>query len=95
MDMLFRFAALIEKSKVNIPKAGANDASLDSILKIIFTIIGGLAFLLMVIAGLRYVMAQGDPQKVASAKNQIIYTAIGLILAVSAAAIVNFVIAKS
>lgn len=95
MDMLFRFAALIERNNVDIPKPPADDASLNKILTIIFTIIGGLAFLLMVIAGLRYVMAQGDPQKVASAKNQIIYTAIGLILAVSAAAIVNFVIAKS
>ena len=93
--MLDRFAALISENSVDVPKPKADDASLTAILTIVFTIIGGLAFLLMVVAGLRYVLAQGDPQKVASAKNQIIYTAIGLILAVSAAAIVNFVIAKS
>jgi len=51
--------------------------------------------LLFVIAGFRYVMAQGDPQRVASAKNQLIYTAIGLVLAGSAAAIVNFVLSRA
>jgi hypothetical protein len=78
-----------------LPQAAANQASLNAILTIIFTIIGGLALLFMVIAGFRYAAAQGDPQKVASAKNQILYTAIGLVLAISAAAIVNFVIGST
>jgi hypothetical protein len=78
-----------------LPQTPADDNTLTTILTIVFTIIGGIAFLLMVIAGLRYVLAQGDPQKVTTAKNQILYTAIGLILAISAAAIVNFVIGQA
>ncbi|HEX5395336.1 MAG TPA: hypothetical protein VFW52_03245 [Candidatus Saccharimonadales bacterium] len=77
------------------PQTPANDDTLKVILTIVFMAIGAIAFLLMVIAGLRYVLAQGDPQKIATAKNQIIYTAIGLILAASAAAIVNFVIGQT
>ena len=95
MGMLYSIAALLNQNEVNIPKPNADQASLNDILTIIFTVIGGLALLLMVIAGFRYATAQGDPQKIASAKNQILYTAIGLILAISAAAIVNFVIGST
>lgn len=95
MGLLFKFAAILNQNEVNLPTPNADQNSLNEILTIIFTIIGALALLFMVIAGFRYAMAQGDPQKVASAKNQILYTAIGLILAISAAAIVNFVIGSS
>jgi hypothetical protein len=93
-DYLFIIAAgLFDKG--NLPEVAANQETLTKILFIVFSIIGALAFLLFVIAGFRYVMAQGDPQRVASAKNQLIYTAIGLVLAGSAAAIVNFVLSRA
>ncbi|HSX17873.1 MAG TPA: pilin [Candidatus Saccharimonadales bacterium] len=74
-----------------------NDATQDDITKIlniIFIIVGALAFLMIVIAGLRYVFAQGEPNKIAEAKNMLIYALIGLIIAASAAAIVNFVVVR-
>lgn len=92
MNTIFFAAGLIDSK--NLPQPLANNASLQTILNLVFTTLGALAFLLMVIAGLRYVLAQGDAQKVANAKNQIIYTAIGLIVAASAAAIVNLVIGR-
>ncbi|HEY5550160.1 MAG TPA: pilin [Candidatus Saccharimonadales bacterium] len=78
-----------------LPQVKADQPTLTTILTIVFTFIGGIALLLFVIAGLRYVTAQGDPQKIAQAKNQLLYTAIGLVLAASAAAIVNFVIGRA
>jgi len=48
----------------------------------------------MVIAGARYALSKGEPDNVQKAKNEMKYSAIGLIIAASAAAIVNFVIGK-
>lgn len=70
-------------------------SSVSNILGIVFTVIGALAFLMLVIAGFRYVLAAGEPQKVAEARRQIVYTAVGLILAITADAIVHFVVGKT
>jgi len=66
--------------------------AIASILKIVFGIIGALAFLVIVIAGLRYITAAGDPQKTAQAKSTILYALIGLAVAITAQGIVAFVV---
>ncbi|HZP55290.1 MAG TPA: pilin [Candidatus Saccharimonadales bacterium] len=68
--------------------------NIATIIGIIFVIIGALALLMIVIAGLRYIFAQGDPNKMAEAKNQIQYSLIGLIIASLAYAIVGFITGK-
>jgi len=55
-------------------------------------IIGSVAVLMIVIGGLRYVTSNGEPAQLTSAKNTVLYAAIGLVLAVMANAIVNFVL---
>jgi hypothetical protein len=84
---------LIDPSKV--PQVEATNNTLTTILTVVFTSIGAIAFLLLVIAGFRYVISSGEPQKVAEIRRQIIYTAIGLILAAMADVIVTFVIGKA
>ncbi len=79
----------------NLPQTAADSAHLQTILTIIFTIMGAVALLLMVIAGLRYVTAAGDPQKMATARRMIVYTAVGLVVAALATAIVNFFLESS
>lgn len=95
MNFLYFAAGLIDNKKANLPTTDANSATLQTILNTIFIIIGAVAFLLMVIAGFRYVIARGDPQKIATVKSMIIYTAVGLIVTASAAAIVNFVLGST
>jgi hypothetical protein len=75
-----------------LPKGKANTDTLSTVLSIIFVTLGALAVLLLIIAGVRYMLAQGDPNKVAQAKSSILHALIGLVLAASAAAIVNFAI---
>ena len=82
-------------SPKGLPQATANSNTFGSILQIVFTIIGALALLMLVIAGFRYVISSGEPQKTAEIRRQIIYTAIGLILAASADAIVTIIINKA
>lgn len=94
MDKVSYFAQILDKGQTGLPQVDTQN-SLATILTITFTIIGAMALLFMVIAGFRYITSSGDPAKVASAKNQIVYTAIGLIIAASAAAIVNFVLGRA
>ena len=62
------------------------------IINIVIGIIGLVAVAMVIYGGLRYTTSAGDSGKVTSAKNTILYGIIGLIVAVLAFAIVNFVI---
>jgi hypothetical protein len=79
----------------NLPKTSADSTSISHLLTLLFTVVGALALLMMVIAGLRYILAQGEPQKMTEIRRQIIYIAIGLVLAASADVIVTFVLNKA
>ena len=54
--------------------------------------VGLISVIMLVVGGLRYVISGGDSKKVTDAKNTIMYAIIGLIIAILAYAIVNFVI---
>jgi Type IV secretion system pilin len=77
-----------------LPQTCANSDTLRTIFFIAFSIIGGIAFLFLVIAGARYTLARGNVEAVQKAKNQIQYSLIGLIIASLAAVIVNFVVGR-
>ena len=80
----------------NLP--GANDPSQQgtnvqqNVLNYIFLAVGVLAVVMMIVGGIQMTTSQGDSGKVARAKQTIVYSVIGLIVAVLANAIVNFVI---
>ncbi len=96
------FAAVSCKTKAgsglissdSLPQACADSTTLRTIFLIAFAVIGALAFLFMVIAGARYVFSKGEPENIQKAKNEIKYSLIGLVIAASAAAIVNFVLGR-
>ena len=65
---------------------------LKKIINILLFVIGAIAVLMIIIGGLRYVLSAGDQNAVTSAKNTILYAVVGLVVAVMAYAIVNFVL---
>lgn len=75
-----------------LPKVSADGNELQTILRVVFGIVGALAFLFIVISGFRYVISAGDPQEIAKAKNGIIYSLIGLVIAISAEIIVTWIV---
>jgi hypothetical protein len=77
-----------------LPTAAANSSALQHLLQIVFGIFGAIAVLMIVIAGLHFIEAQGDPSKIAKARNTIIYALVGLVIAISAEIIVSFVLGK-
>lgn len=61
-------------------------------INIILWVVGVAAVIVIIVAGLKYVTSSGNPSAVSSAKTTILYAVIGLVIAVTAYAIVNFVL---
>lgn len=64
----------------------------SKITSIMLFVIGAIAVIMIVIGGLRYVLSGGDSSQITAAKNTILYAIIGIIVAILAYAVVNFVI---
>jgi hypothetical protein len=93
MHLVFTIGQII--SDKNLPGHGggnATEATIKTVLQIIFVTLGALCVLMIVIAGIRYMTAAGEPAKVTQAKNTILYSLIGLVIAASAWAIVDLAI---
>lgn len=55
-------------------------------------LVGAVSVVFLIIGGLRYVISNGDSKQVEAAKNTILYAIIGIVVAVIAYALVQFVI---
>ena len=65
---------------------------LSTIINTMLFIIGFLSVVMLIFGGLRYIISGGNAAAVTAAKNTILYAIVGLIIAIFAYAIVNFVI---
>lgn len=83
----------------NQGRTGAeNEGNLNAIIRnvvnILLFIIGFVSVIMIIIGGINYTLSQGDSGKVKSAKDTILYAVIGLVVALLAFAIVNFVLSQ-
>ena len=90
---------LAEDVRENVCNNTVNDErSLFNIVQFVINIalgiLGIVAVIVLIIAGQRYITAQGDPGKLKMAKDMILWGLVGLIVAVLASAIINFVITE-
>ncbi len=67
---------------------------IGNVVNIVAILAGIAAVIIIIIAGISYITSQGDPQKIANAKNTIIYAAIGLVVIVLSRTIIVFVITR-
>ena len=83
---------------VNQAGGGGETSNLGSriktIVNILLYILGAIAVVMIVIGGIRYTTSNGDSGSIKSAKDTILYAVIGLIVAILAYSIVNFVLAQ-
>lgn len=70
------------------------DGIITKIANIIAIIVGIAAVIVIMVAGIQYMLSTGDPTKVNNAKNAIIYAVVGLVVAVFARTIVVFFVSK-
>lgn len=67
-------------------------ALIQSVINLLFGIIGAVAVIIIIVAGIQMMTAAGDPNKVSRASTAIMYSVVGLVIALLAYAIVSFVI---
>ena len=65
---------------------------IKNIVNTLLFIIGALAVIMLIIGGIRYTTSAGNSSQTTAAKNTILYAIVGLVLAIFAYAIVNFLI---
>lgn len=66
----------------------------NKIINVIVGIVGIVSVAVIVIGGIMYATSQGDPQKAKTAQHAILYGIVGLVVALLAFAIVNFVLSS-
>ena len=67
---------------------------ITKLINVMLFIIGVLSVIMIIYGGIIYVISAGDSGRVSKAKNTIMYAIVGLIVALLAYAIVNFVITR-
>ena len=63
-----------------------------NVVNIILTVLGIVSVIMIVVGGFQYVTSGGDTNKVTTAKNTILYSVIGVVVALLAAFIVQYVV---
>lgn len=71
-----------------------NDGVFKTITNVLLFIIGAISVIMLIVGGIRYVVSGGDSSAVTSAKNTILYAVVGIVVAILAYALVNFVISS-
>ena len=80
--------------KGDLPDAKASETNLKKILSIVIGILGAITFLMVIVSGFRYVISNGEPERIAKARSALIYSLLGLVIAITAQAIVSFVVGR-
>lgn len=76
------------KCVVNLPSVAANQSQVTSALAIVFGTFAAVAVIVIIIAAINFANTEGDPEKIARAKRTIIFALVGLVIAISAEAVV-------
>ncbi len=85
----------IKGNETGLPGSTATiSAGLTNIINILLGIIGGLAVIFIIIGGIQMITSAGEPLKYKQARETILYAVIGLVVALSAYAIVSFIAGK-
>lgn len=77
-----------------IPKVALDNAVIPTALTLTFTVIGGLSVLFIIIGAIRYAASNGEQKEISQAKNTILFAVIGLIVSLSAVALIQFVLGR-
>lgn len=89
------FPGLYDKLCVggNVQIQGVDDilVMLTNIIRILTAVAGGIAVIALIVGGIFYVISGGEPAKIKRAKDIIIDSVIGLMLIITAYAIVTFI----
>ncbi len=91
------YASPASEIKGGVSDIGGGDSpalgdQVKNVINMMLFILGAIAVVMIVIGGIRYTTSNGEASSVKSAKDTILYAVIGLVVAIMAFAIVNFVL---
>jgi hypothetical protein len=86
--------AAVCKDKTTRDPLSGDDGVIVKIAQIVAYIAGGVAVIVILIGGIYFITANGDANKISSARSAVINTLIGLIVVVLAQAIIIFVVRR-
>jgi len=72
--------------------SATTSGTIPTVLGIVLAFTASISVLMIVIGGFRYIVAHGDPNATAQAKNTIVYALVGLVVTMTAYSIVTFVV---
>jgi hypothetical protein len=94
-DLLRAFATgQVTPEQVGVPRVELTNNVLGNAVSAVFVLIGSLAVLFMLVGAARYVTANGEPGKIAQAKNTLIYAVVGIVVSALGFTIVQFVVGR-
>ena len=96
-NLILLAAAIITKKDLedaNIPVNDVTGNSVNNILQVVFGTMGAIALIIIIIAGIKFMTSQGNPDNLTKARNTIIYAAVGLAVSLGALTIVTFVVGR-
>lgn len=79
-------------SAVCAAKSDNAESTMKKVINMLLFIIGIVAVISIIIGGIMYTVSSGDQGKIKTAKDTILYAVVGLVVAILAFAIVNFVV---
>jgi hypothetical protein len=87
-------ASQIQSGVTSVNDGSSTDlgGSIKTVVNVLLYILGAIAVVMIVIGGIRYTTSNGDSSNTKAAKDTILYAVVGLIIAIMAYAIVNFVV---
>lgn len=85
--------ALKQTQNDDMPENLFDDGGIvTTVINTMLFIVGILSVIMIIYAGIRYTTAHGDKGQVESAKNTLMYSIVGLVVAIVAYAVVNWVV---
>lgn len=80
----------------SVCKAQGDNAQsmIQKVINILLYVLGIIAVIMIIVGGIRYTTSNGDSSALTSAKNTILYSVVGLVVAILSYAIVNFVVGR-
>jgi len=79
-------------SEVCKSKGDSATELIGTLVNVLLFVVGAIATVMIIVAGIFYVISSGDAGKVAKAKNTLTYSIVGLVVAFLAYAIINWVL---
>ena len=77
--------------QIDIPQTELTPDTVEVVLQVVFGVIGAIAILIVVLAGMFFVLGRGNPEQSARARSAIIYALVGIAVSDLASAIIRFV----